>query len=79
MQNLENQIMILKSRELTERTLNELPFEVEYYFKTLRNRLPIYPETPVRIVSENEIPLPKNTEFSIKYLGNNYVQPRIRI
>lgn len=71
MQNLENQILILKSRELTERTLNGLPFAVEYYFKTLRNRLPVYPETPVRIVSENEIPLPKNTEFSVKYLGNN--------
>ncbi len=50
MRNLQNQIMILRSRALTERTLKELPFEVEYYFKTIRNQLPIYPEIPIKIV-----------------------------
>jgi len=71
MRNLQNQIMILKSRALTEITLNELPFELEFYTKTIRNKLPIYPEAPVTIVSDNRIPLPKDTEFSITYLGNN--------
>ena len=71
MKNLENQIMIIKSRALTESTLKELPFEVEYYFKTIRNKLPIYPEMPIKIVSDNEIPLPKDTEFSISFLDNN--------
>ena len=71
MKNLQNQIMILKSRALTENTLKELPFEIEYYFKTIRNQLPIYPEIPIKIVSDNEIPLPKDTEFSISFLGNN--------
>lgn len=71
MQNLENQIMILKSRELTDRTLKELPFEIDYYFKTVRNQLPIYPAMPIEVLSENSIPLPKNTEFSISFLGNN--------
>ena len=71
MQNLENQIMILKSRELIEETLKELPFGIEYYFKTIRNKLPIYPEMPLVIVSDNEIPLPKDTEFTISYIGNN--------
>jgi len=71
MKNLENQIMVLKSRALTESTLKELPFEVEFYFKTLRNQLPIYPEIPLKLVSGSEIPLPRDTEFSIKYLGNN--------
>ena len=74
MRNQENQIMILSSRALVERTLKELPFETEYYYKTLRNSIPIYPNIPVRLVSENGIPLPKNTEFSIKYLGNNKFQ-----
>ena len=59
MKNLENQIMILKSRALTERTLKELPFEIEYYFKTIRNKLPIYPETPIKIVSDNDNPSSK--------------------
>lgn len=71
MQNIENQMMILRSRELTEQTLKELPFEVEYYFKTFRNKLPIYPQTPVKIVAEGDIPLPRNTEFMISYVGNN--------
>jgi len=70
MKNLENQIMILKSRALTESTLKELPFETEYYTKTIRHQLPIYPEIPVKVLSENEIPLPKDTEFSINYMGD---------
>ena len=70
MQNIENQIIILKSRALIERTLKELPFEIEYTYKTIRNQLPLYPETPVRITSDEGIPLPKDREFSISYLGN---------
>lgn len=71
MKNLENQISILKSRALTESTLSELPFETEYYTKTIRHQLPIYPDIPVKISSEKEIPLPKDTEFSITYLGES--------
>lgn len=69
--NMDNQIKIITSRSLTEKTLQELSFEIEYYLKTLRNRLPVYPDIPVRIVSDNVNPLPKDTEFSISYLGNN--------
>ena len=65
--------MILKSKELIERTLNKLPFEVEYYFKTFRNKLPVFPETPLKLISDNEITLPKDIEFSISYLGNNMI------
>jgi tyrosine-protein kinase Etk/Wzc len=71
MKNLENQIMVLRSRALVEKTLKELPFEVDYYFKTFRNLLPIYPEVPIKIVSDSDIPIPKDVEFSIKFLGNN--------
>lgn len=71
MKNLENQIMVIKSRALTEKTLEQLPFEIEYYIKTSRNKLPIYPDSPVRVSSETVIPLPKDTEFSITYLGNS--------
>jgi len=71
MRNIQNQVMILKSVALTENSLKELPFDIEYYFKTIRNRLPIYPEIPVKVISETEIPLPKDTEFSITFLDNN--------
>jgi len=71
MQNLENQIMILRSRDLTERTLQDLPFEIEFYFKTFRNKLPIYPDLPLKISYNGEVPLPRNTEFMIRYLGDD--------
>lgn len=71
MQNIENQIMILRSRDLTAKTLEKLPFEIEYYLKTIRNNLPIYPDPPVRIFSEGDIPLPRDIEFEISYLGDN--------
>ena len=75
MGNLDNQIMILTSRALTEKALKELPFEIEYYHRTIKNRLPVYPEIPVKILSDgSEIPLPRDTEFSIQYLGNNKFQ-----
>jgi len=71
MKNLQNQIMILKSGALIERTLKELPFDIGYYFKTVKNRLPIYPEAPIRILSDSIVPLPKNIEFSISFRGSN--------
>lgn len=70
MQNIENQMMMIKSRALTEKTLEQLPFDIEYYIKTLRNRLPIYPDSPIRMLTETVIPLPRDVEFSITYLGN---------
>jgi capsular exopolysaccharide synthesis family protein len=71
MRNLDNQIMVLSSRALTERALKGLPFEIEYYNKTFRNSIAVYPEIPVEVVSDNQIPLPRDTEFLITYLGNN--------
>jgi tyrosine-protein kinase Etk/Wzc len=71
MRNQENQIMVLTSRALTERALKELPFEIEYYFKTLKNSISIYPELPIKVVFQNEPLLPRDTEFSITYLGTN--------
>jgi tyrosine-protein kinase Etk/Wzc len=71
--NVQNQIMILNSIALTANTLKELPFEIEYYFRTARNILPIYPETPIKVISDTDIPLPRDTEFFIEFSGNNKV------
>jgi capsular exopolysaccharide synthesis family protein len=71
MKSLDNQIKILSSRALTEKTLKKLPFEIEYYIKTVKNNIPIYPEIPIEVVSDNQIPLPSNNEFLFIYLGNN--------
>jgi capsular exopolysaccharide synthesis family protein len=68
---MDNQIMILSSRALTERALKELPFQIEYYYKTVRNSIPIYPEIPIQVLSNSRIPLPMDVEFSVTYMGNN--------
>ena len=70
MRNQENQIMILTSRALTERALKELPFEIEYYLKTIKNSIPIYPEIPIKVIYDNGSAIPRNIEFSFLYLGN---------
>jgi len=71
MRNLDNQIMILTSKSLTEKALEDLPFEMEFYYKTFRNYLPLYPERPIRLKFSGDNRLPLDTEFSISYLGNN--------
>jgi tyrosine-protein kinase Etk/Wzc len=71
MRNQENQLMIVKSRALTERALKELPYEIEYYLKTIRHSIPIYPEIPIKVTSDNELPLSRDTEYILMYLGNN--------
>jgi len=71
MKNLHNQIAILESRTLIEKTLEELPFEIEFYFKTIKNKLPIYPERPLVIIADKEVTLPKDVEFLISIHGND--------
>ena len=70
-QNINNQIGVLSSVNLTERALRELPFETEIYFKTFRNKLPVYPEVPFSISLVTGDDLPKNIEFKLMFLGNN--------
>lgn len=71
MNNLDNQMMILSSRALTEKALQELPYEIEYYYKTIKNSIPLYPVIPIAVVSDNTIPLQQDTEYSVTYIGNN--------
>ncbi len=71
MKNIQNQIMLLKSRALTEKTLDELSFEIEFYSKTIRNRLPIYPEMPVRVIPDTDNPLPQDIEFTLEFLNDS--------
>lgn len=69
--NLQNQLMILKSLALTATTLKELPYEVDFYTKGLRNKVSLYPVAPIRIEYDDEIPLPRDIEFLVSYMGNN--------
>ena len=70
-QNLDNQIMVLSSRTLIGRTLDELPYDIEYYYKGFKNKLSLYPESPIKVISESGDSLPRDIEFTVKYLNNN--------
>ena len=70
-QNINNQIMVLSSIQLTERALDELPFDIDIYFRTLRNKLPVYPEIPISISLITGNDLPREVEFEITFLGDN--------
>lgn len=69
--NLDNQMMILSSRALIGRTLDELPFYTEWYDRGLFNSIALYPDPPLKIVPERLDSLPFNIEFAFKYLDNN--------
>lgn len=70
-QNIQNQIMILTSRGLVERVLEELPFQLEFYYRTFNNILPIYPEFPIEIVNLAGTGLPNDVEFEFIYVDSN--------
>jgi capsular exopolysaccharide synthesis family protein len=70
-QNLDNQIMVLSSKTLIGRTLDELPFYIEYYYRRLNNKVTLYPKSPIKIIPETADSLPRDIEFTFKYLGNN--------
>jgi capsular exopolysaccharide synthesis family protein len=70
-QNLDNQIMILSSKTLIERTLRELVNEIEYYQKGLFNKLVLYPEHPITVIPEITDSFPRRTEFKVRILDDN--------
>ncbi len=72
LQNLDNQIMVLSSKTLIGRTLDELPFYSDFYITKFRRKVSLYPQSPpIKIVQVPTDYLPKNLEFSIENLGNN--------
>ena len=71
MQNLDNQILILSSWSLIGRTLDSLPFDIEYYYRGRINKLPLYPGHPIKIIQDSTGTLPMDIEFILKYMGDN--------
>jgi tyrosine-protein kinase Etk/Wzc len=69
--NLDNQIMVLTSRTLIGRALDDLPFDIEYYQRRLFNKIALYPNCPFKIVPEKADSLPRDIEFTFKYLDNS--------
>ena len=71
MQNVDNQMLILTSWSLIGRTLDSLPFETEYYYHGRINKLPLYPEHPINVRTDNITRLPLDVEFVLSSKGDN--------
>ncbi len=71
MKNLDNQIMILKSKSLISRTLEELNFQNEYYVRGIFDDLSLYPASPIQIIPENTDSIPTDIEFNFNVLNND--------
>jgi tyrosine-protein kinase Etk/Wzc len=70
-QNLDNQIAVLSSKTLIGRALDELPFYTEFYYHRLHSKVLLYPNSPIKVIPEMTDSLPRDIEFTFKYLGNN--------
>jgi tyrosine-protein kinase Etk/Wzc len=70
-QNLDNQVAILTSKTLIARALDELPFYIECYHRRLYNKVSLYPDSPITITPESSDSLPRDIEFTFKYLNKN--------
>ncbi|MCW3804159.1 GumC family protein [Plebeiibacterium marinum] len=71
MRNLDNQITILKSRDLTSRALGVLDFEVEYFYRASGDLIPLYHSLPIRVKKNKGADFPKGVPIDFTYLGDN--------
>ena len=70
-QNLDNQIMVLKSRTLLRRTFDELPFDIECFQRGIIIKKSLYPNYPIKIVPVNNDSLPRDINFNLKYINSS--------
>jgi tyrosine-protein kinase Etk/Wzc len=71
MKNLDNQLLILTSWALIEKTLDELNFGTEYYTRGRINKVAFYPESPIKVFADSSYFIPRDLEFRVKILDDN--------
>ncbi len=69
LQNLENQLIILKSWSLMGKALSELPFGIEYYYMGEFNKHSLYKSSPVEVLTDSLNPMVSGVEFTVSFLG----------
>jgi len=74
MKNFDNQIMVLGSKPLIGKTLDELSIDTEFFQKGLINKRSIFPIKPIKIICAEETRFPVDEVFGIRYLGNDIIQ-----
>jgi capsular exopolysaccharide synthesis family protein len=67
--NLDNQMLILGSYSLIEKTVKELPFSIEYYTKGRISTTSSYPNDLIRVITDTVAEY--NREFKFQYKGNH--------
>jgi capsular exopolysaccharide synthesis family protein len=72
--NINNQMVILKSRPLINRTLNELEYEVSYYSVGRIKKVERYNEIPFIVSWDVEHPQLIDVDFSLQFLPNGKIQ-----
>ena len=74
LKNLDNQTLILNSRTLVDKTLNELPFDTEFYYGGVLKTRSLYPEKPLKIIPSQGIIIPADVVIKFKYKGSDLVR-----
>ena len=71
MQNLDNQVLILTSWTIIEKTLSDLPFDIEYYHHGRVNKVALYPYSPIKVNYDASGKIPKDVEFGFRLSDND--------
>lgn len=71
MQNLDNQLLILTSRSTIGKTLEQLPFDNEYYFRGRLNKMPLYPDSPIKVITDTSGLVPHDVEYELDIINDN--------
>jgi len=69
-QNLENEMGIINSYSLAERTINNLDFEISYFEEDNFISKELYKSSPIRVVMVKDHVQPKNIKFNVNILNN---------
>lgn len=65
-QNLDNQLLIVRSYTMIRKAVEELPFEIDVYRKGYRSQASYYPMSPIRVEIGND-GAPYDSEFIFQY------------
>ena len=72
--NLYNQLTILRSRPIIEKTIQELDFEVSYFVKGDIMKREIYTDAPFTVYWEKDHPQLVNLDYTVKVKNDSLVQ-----
>ena len=72
--NLYNQLIVLRSRPIIEKTIQELDFEVSYFVKGDIIKSEVYTNAPFTVYWEKDHPQLVNLDYTVKLINDSLVQ-----